>query len=256
MGNELLGKHFESIGRLNDAAEAYSRMRQDVSTTKHIIDCGLYLANVSLQRRDWPMAISNIGKIAGVQNDGDDDHELQAKTRIISGIAQLGQGRYEEAARSFITTPSMIPASSYSHIASPNDVAVYGGLLSLATMERQELQTKVMENQAFRNYLEQEPHIRKAVNLFINGRYSNCLSILESARNDYLLDIHLQKHVPVIYSRIRTKCIVQYFVPFSCVTIKSLNDAFAQPGQLIEDELVTMIREGSLQARIDAKNHV
>lgn len=231
-------------------------MRQDVSTTKHIVDCGMYIANICIQRRDWAMALNNVGKIGGVQGDGDEDVSSQAAAKIIAGISQLGLGRLEDAAKIFIQAPAYDSSFDYAHIASPNDVAVYGGLLALATMNRQDLQTKVMDSQSFRSYLEYEPHIRKAIKLFINGRYANCLSILETGRNHYLLDMYIQKHVPDIYARIRSKCIVQYFVPFSCVTIKSLDDAFAQPGETVEDELATMIREGVLRARIDAQNKV
>lgn len=255
MGNEDLGKHLESIGKLSEAAEAYARMRQDVSTTKHIIDCGIHLANVSLHRRDFTMVLNNVGKITGVQN-GDDDKPLQAYTRIASGVALLGLGRFEDAARSLLNADFSVAPTEYNHIASPNDIAIYGGLLALATMDRKDLQQRVLDNQSFRTFLEHEPHIRKAISLFVNGRYSSCLSILEGSRPDYLLDIYLQKHVHAIYSRIRSKCIVQYFVPFSCVTLESLESAFARPGESIVPELVEMIREKDLEARIDAKNKV
>ncbi|TWU73320.1 hypothetical protein ED733_004359 [Metarhizium rileyi] len=255
MGNEDLGKHFESIGRLFEATEAYTRMRQDVSTTKHIIDCGMHLANVSLYRRDYTMVLNNIGKITAVQ-DSDEEKALQAYTKIVSGIALLNLERFGDAAKSFLRTDSSVPSTEYNHIASPNDIAVYGGLLALATMDRKELQQRVLDNQSFRTFFEHEPHIRKAISLFVNGRYSSCLSILEGSRADYLLDIYLQSHIPAIYSRIRTKCIVQYFVPFSCVTIESLDAAFAQPGTSIASELVEMIRQDALKARIDAKNEL
>ncbi|KND91499.1 COP9 signalosome complex subunit 1 [Tolypocladium ophioglossoides CBS 100239] len=253
MGNEDLGKHLESIGKLQQASEAYARMRQDVSTTKHIIDCSMHLANVSLQRRDWTMVLNNVGKIGGVQT-SEEEKATQAYTKIVSGISLLGMGHYGDAAQSFLQADANVPPSDYANIASPNDVAVYGGLTALATMDRRDLQQRVLENHDFRAFLEHEPHIRKAISLFINGRYSNCLSILESARPDYLLDIYLQKHIPTIYSKIRSKCIVQYFVPFSCVTISSLDAAFAKPGHSIEPELVNMIREGSLKAHIDGKD--
>lgn len=255
MGNEDLGKHFESIGMLNEASEAYSRMRQDVSTTKHIVDCGIHLASVALQRQDWNMVLNNMNKISGVQN-GDDEDSLQAYTKIMYGISLLGTGNFEDAAKSFLQTDFSVPPTQYNSIASPNDVAIYGGLLALATMDRKDLQSKVLDNQSFRTFLEHEPHIRKAISLFVNGRYSNCLSILESVKPDYSLDLHLQRHITHIYSRIRTKCIVQYFIPFSCVTLESLETAFAAPGQSIEAELVRMIREDSLLARIDTKNKV
>ncbi|EQL02639.1 26S proteasome, regulatory subunit Rpn7 [Ophiocordyceps sinensis CO18] len=253
MGHEDLGKHLENTGKLQEALEAYGRMRQDVSTTKHIIDCGKHLANVSLQRHDWSTALSAMSKTAGVHG-GDFGESPHAFIKIVSGISHLGMGHYDDAAQFFLQADFAEPPSKYAHIASPNDVAIYGGLTALATMERQDLQQRVLDNHAFRMFLEHEPHLRKAISLFINGRYTSCLSILESARPDYLLDYRIHKHIPAIYSKIRTKCIVQYCEPFSRVTIASLDAAFGQPGQSMKPELVEMIRDGLLKARIDAKN--
>ncbi|KAK5997465.1 COP9 signalosome complex subunit 1 [Cladobotryum mycophilum] len=255
MGNEDLGKHLESIGKLTEAAEAYTRMRPDVSTTKHIVDCGMHLANVALQRRDWTSVRNHVGKVASIQT-GDDEKSLLAYTRIVSGIALLGLENYPDSAKTLIQTDPNVPYSEYNHIASPNDVAIYGGLLALATMDRKDLQARILDNSSFRTFLEQEPHIRKAIGLFVNGRYSNCLEILESVRADYMIDIYLQPHIPEIYSRIRAKCIIQYFIPFSCVTLESLDTAFSLSGQSIEGELVRMISDGSLKARIDTKNRL
>ncbi|GFP58939.1 hypothetical protein ACSS6W_008293 [Trichoderma asperelloides] len=253
MGNEDLGKHFESIGRLSEATEAYNKMRHDVSTTKHIFDCGMHLASVAFQRHDWATVLSNVGKISNIQS-GDDEQEQQAYTKVASGVALMGMGNFHDAAMTLIHTNPNVSPTEYSTVASPNDVAIYGGLLSLATMDRTALQSRILDNQSFRTFLEHEPHIRKAISLFVNGRYSTCLSILESVRADYLLDIYLQPHVPAIYSLIREKCIVQYFIPFSCVTLDSLDAAFGKHGQSVEPELIRMIRDGSLKARIDAKN--
>ncbi|PFH60418.1 hypothetical protein XA68_11006 [Ophiocordyceps unilateralis] len=253
MGNEDLGKHLESIGKLQEASDAYGRMRQDVGTAKHIVECIRHVTTVALQRRDWTVVSSSVGKLAGVQTD-EDDKSTQAYVKVASGIALLCTSHYLDAANSFLQVDSSAPPAAYANVASPNDIAIYGGLTALATMQRQDLQQRVLDNQAFRTFLEQEPNVRKAISLFINGRYSSCLSILESVRPDYLLDIYLHKQIPALYSKIRSKCIVQYFVPFSCVTIDSLNTAFGQPGQSIEPELVDMVRDGLLKARIDAKD--
>lgn len=251
MGNEDLGRHLEAIGELDAAAEAYYRMRPDVSTSKHLIDVGKHLVSISVQRREWPMVTANLNKITGLQN-GDEEKAIQPYLKIMHGIALLGQEKYADAALSFLQTDATSPSSTYNDYASPNDVAIYGGLLALATMDRKDLQAKVLDNQNFRTFLELEPHIRRAITQFVNGRYSACLAILESYRSDYLLDIYLQKHIKSIYSQIRSKCIVQYLIPFSCVTLESMNAAFALPGQSLEDELAGMIREGVLQARIDS----
>jgi COP9 signalosome complex subunit 1 len=118
-------------------------------------------------------------------------------------------------------------------------------------MDRSELQDKVLGNTDFRNFLELEPHIRRAINHFCNSKYSACLEVLEGYRTDYLLDVHLSRAVGVIYGNIRTKAIVQYFIPFSCVTLAEMASKFPTPGFAIEAELEEMINSGILDARID-----
>lgn len=254
MGNEDLGKHFEKIGRLNDAAEAYSRMRQDVSHNKHIVEYARHLVDIALRRRDWSMVLANMSKIFSTIQNGDDS--LSNYTALMSGIASLGIESYSNAARHFLQMDGMSQLSDYSHIASPNDIAIYGGLAALATMDRVDLQERLLQSSNFRPILDYEPGMRKAVTLFYNGRYADCLSILETFRNDCLLDIYLQKHVPTIFSRIRSRCIVNYFAPFSCVTLRRLSEAFSASEDLIAEEVASMIRDGSLNARINAKDKV
>lgn len=256
MGNEDLGKHYQKIGLLAEAAEAFGRMRHDVTTTKQIMSCGLHLISVSLQRHDWNLVLSNVGKVSGFQQTEEDATTFQPFIKLASGLALLGLGSYKDAARNFMATDLQAPPEGLREIASLNDVAVYGGLLALATMERSELQKRVLENAVFKHALEHEPHIRKAISLFVNGRYSACLEMLESSRADYLLDIYLCKHVSAIFALIRSKCITQYFKPFSCVTLANLEASFARTGESLEDELVGMIKAGTLQARIDSKDRV
>ncbi|KAI1861346.1 uncharacterized protein JN550_010876 [Neoarthrinium moseri] len=251
IGHRDLGQHLESIGELVAASDAYVRMRGDASTQSHILDVSKHLIGVMIQRRDWPSVLANVNKILAGSLSEDDIKVQQPYQKMVSGIAHLHSEKYYDAAKSFLETGDLAICQTYNEIASPNDVATYGGLLALASMDRSELQARVLDNANFRNYLELEPHIRKAVSMFVNGRYAACLAMLESYRPDYLLDVHLQKHIPAIYAQIRSKCIVQYFIPFSCVTLDSMNEAFAKPGESLEAELITMIRSGRLQARIN-----
>ncbi|KAH6624840.1 26S proteasome subunit RPN7-domain-containing protein [Chaetomium sp. MPI-SDFR-AT-0129] len=250
MGNEDLAKHLESIGDLNAAAETYSKMRPDVSTPKQFIDVGKHLVRVSIHRREWAMVGAHLSKLGGSQP-AEEERTVQLYLKISQGIALLGHLKFKEAALSFLSADSSIPAATYNELASQSDVASYGGLLALASMDRGELQRNVLDNAVFRTFLEHAPHIRRAVTQFVSGRYSACISVLESYRADYQLDIFLQKHVASIYSRIRSKCIIQYLIPFSCVSLETMNNAFGGPGQDIENELADMIESGALKARIN-----
>jgi COP9 signalosome complex subunit 1 len=255
MGNEDLGRHYQEIGDLTKAYDAFSRMRQDALLQKHIADIGRHLVSVAIEQRNWVAVASNTQKMLGVSLSSDEEKALQPLIKVAAGLAHLAEGKFSDASTSFITADFGV-GSTFNHIASLNDVAIYGGLCALASMNRDELQRKVLDNPNFRAYLELEPHIRRAISFFVNGRYSACLSILEGYRNDYLLDIYLYNHVAELYNRIRSKSIIQYFIPFSCVTIDSLNEAFAPGGGSIEDELISMIKSGDLEGRIDTQNRV
>lgn len=255
MGNEDLGKHYHAIGDLPKAFEAFSRMRQDISISKHIIDVSRHLIEVAVEQRNWIAVTSNVAKIRGIMSASEEDRSINPYLQAAEALAQFEEGHYHVAAASFLSTESGM-GSSANTIISPNDVAIYGGLCALATMDRNELQKKVLENSSFRTYLELEPQIRRAIAFFVNSRYTSCLNILESYRADYLLDIYMQRHIDDLYRMVRSKSIVQYFIPFSCVTLDSMNQAFAPPGKNIDKELSNMIQNGELNARINTIDRV
>lgn len=256
MGNEDLGKHYQATGDLTKSFEAFSRMRQDVSHNKHVIAISKHLIEVAIEQGNWIAVSSNVAKIRGVMVPTDEDSAaLQPYLSVTEGLAHLADGEFYFAALSFLKAEPGL-GLTYNNIITANDVAIYGGLCALASMDRNELQTEVLENSNFRTYLELEPHIRRAISAFVNSRYSTCLEILEAYYTDYFLDIHLQKHIEELYQLVRGKSIVQYFIPFSCVTLDSLNATFAASGKTIDKELVAMIQRKELDARIDTQNRV
>ncbi|OQV09029.1 hypothetical protein CLAIMM_13212 [Cladophialophora immunda] len=267
MGNEDLGTHYYTIGDLNNAVKAYSRMRDYCTTTAHITSTAFRIIAVAIEQRNWLAVQSQVQKVKNIQLKPEDMTRNQPKIQAASGLQQMSNGHYREAANSFLSTdPSL--GDNYSDVLTSNDVAVYGGLCALASMTRSELQTKVLENNSFRNFLELEPHIRRAISFFCASKYSQCLEILESYRADYLLDIYLQPLVRDIYTKIRTKSIVQYLEPFSKVTLASMERMFgraalsngaangAATGPDFLSEIVSLIQQGRLGARIDMEQGV
>jgi COP9 signalosome complex subunit 1 len=255
MGNEDLGKQYQAMGDLPKAFECFSRMRQDISVSKHIVDVSRHLIEVAAEQRNWIAVTSNVQKIRGGGWSSDEDKSILPYLQAVEALACFDNGEYHHAAGLFLNTEAGM-GSSAATIISPNDVAIYGGICALATMDRNELQRRVLENSSFRTYLELEPQIRRAIAFFVNSRYTACLNILETYHADYLLDFYLQKHIDELYFMVRSKSIVQYFIPFSCVTLDSLNQAFATPGKTVDKELVMMIQRGDLNARINTIDRV
>jgi COP9 signalosome complex subunit 1 len=257
MGNEDLGAHYHAIGDLTSATKAYGRMRDYCTTPAHIASTSFRVIEVAIDQNNWLAIQSSVHKIRNLQLKADDQAKSQPKTQAAMGLSQMHGGDYRDAAISFLNTdPSL--GDKYCEVLTSNDVAVYGGLCALASMDREELQSKVLDSASFRNFLELEPHIRRAITFFCATKYAQCLEILEAYRADYLLDIHLQRHVPKLYELIRTKSIVQYCVPFSRIKLDSMAKIFANPNSNtpFEDELVPLIESGMLKAKIDLEFRV
>ncbi|KAJ5591829.1 COP9 signalosome subunit 1 (CsnA) [Penicillium hispanicum] len=266
MGNEDLGNHYYEMGDLVAASKAYSRMRDYCTTPNHIASMLFKLISVSIERGDWLSVQSYVHRLRNAQSKPEDLAKNQSKMSAAFGLAQMHAGSYLEAANTFLSTESSL-GDTFNEVLTPNDIAVYGGLCALASMDRNELQNRVLDNASFRYFLELEPHIRRAIAFFCNSKFRPCLDILNSYRADYLLDIHLQRHVSALYKRIRTKSIQQYLVPFSCVTLDSMATIFAptvvggqaQPTGMkspFVQELIRLIKEGVLDARIDLERGV
>ncbi|KAL8944198.1 MAG: hypothetical protein Q9216_000622 [Gyalolechia sp. 2 TL-2023] len=265
MGHDDLGQHFHRIGDLINSVKAYGRMRDYCTTPSHVVIMNLRLISVSIDQGNWLAVQTNVQKLRSPGQQFAEAQRLTAKLSAAMGLALLASGNYKGAAQEFIDAdPRMVQArlddpadeEAYNEVMTPNDVAVYGGLCALASMDRIELQKYVLDNSKFRSYLELEPHIRRAIAFFVSSKYSSCLSILESYQADYLLDIYLQPHLSELYFQIRSKAIQQYFIPFSCVTMVALAAAFDADEQTIEHELTSMIKRGNLDARIDLVDRV
>lgn len=253
MGNEDLGSHYHHIGDLSAATKAYGRMRDYCTTPAHIASMSLKIILVSIEQGNWMAVQSNVLKIRNLGQRDDDAKKFQPRLAAAMGLAQLASGNYREAAHSFLSTDPSLLSDEHTEILTANDVAVYGALCALASMDRHELQSAVLDNGPFRNFLELEPHLRRAVSLFAASKYGPCLAVLDAYKADYRLDLHLHRHVPDLYYAVRAKSIVQYFIPFSCVTLEAMAGAFGTSARAIEAELVDMIERGNLEARIDTQ---
>ena len=266
MGYQDLGKQYQSIGDLANSTKSFSKMYDYMTANGHMVTMCMHLIQVAIDQRNWYAVTMNAQRIwANGTSKYEEAKKQSAKLASALGLAELASRNYRGAAHYFINAdPRMTQAKpddpndeeAFNEVLTPNDVAVYGGLSAIASLSRSELQSKVLEHKTFRNYLELEPHIRRAISFFIASKYSACLAILEGWKADYLLDIYLQSCFMEILERVRRKAIQQYFIPFSCVTLIALAEAFNTDETTIEIELTQMIKRGDLDARVDLVDRV
>lgn len=126
----------------------------------------------------------------------------------------------------------------------------------MATFERSQLHKEVLISNTFKLFLELEPQLRDVIINFYESKYGKCLTQLEDMKDNMMLDIYLASHVNTLFSMIRSRSLVQYFSPYSSADLRLMAGSFNTSVASLEDELMTLILEGKIQARIDSHNKV
>ncbi|CAN0076088.1 unnamed protein product, partial [Hapterophycus canaliculatus] len=170
-----------------------------------------------------------------------------------AGLVHLDQKEYAKAARKFVDVSPEL-GSSFDGVVAPEDMAVYGGLCALATFSRDEMKRRVLENASFKNFLDLVPQVRELTNDFANSRYRSCLKYLAELKGDLQLDLHLHKHLDVLYKMIEDKCLMQYFSPYTSVRLGAMSEAFGMEVSEVESKVAALIISDQVSARIDSTN--
>jgi len=71
-----------------------------------------------------------------------------------------------------------------------------------------------------------------------------------------MLDMYISPHVNTLYSQIRNKALVQYFSPYMSADMRKMSESFNTTVPALEDELMQLILDGQIKARIDSHNKV
>ncbi|XP_051117299.1 COP9 signalosome complex subunit 1-like [Andrographis paniculata] len=253
MGYNDFGDYYYSHGQLGEAFKNYVRTRDYCTTSKHIIHMCLNAILVSIEMGQFTHVTSYAGKAE--QSQEALDPVTIAKLRCAAGLAHLESKKYKLAARKFLETGPEL-GNNYTEVISPQDIATYGSLCALASFDRSELKSKVIDNINFRNFLELVPEIRELINDFYTSHYASCLEYLGSLKANLLLDIHLHDHVEALYEQIRCKALIQYTLPFVSVDLRMMAGAFNTSVTSLEKELETLITNDQIQARIDSHNKI
>ncbi|KAH6779835.1 COP9 signalosome complex subunit 1 [Perilla frutescens var. hirtella] len=253
MGYNDFGDFYYAHGQLGEAFKNYVRTRDYCTTSKHIIHMCLNAILVSIEMGQFTHVTSYVSKAE--QSQDALDPVTIAKLRCAAGLAHLEGKKYKLAARKFLEVGPEL-GNNYTEVIAPQDVATYGSLCALASFDRAELKTKVIDNANFRNFLELVPEIRELINDFHTSHYASCLEYLGNLKANLLLDIHLHDHVETLYEQIRSKALIQYTLPFVSVDLHMMANAFNTSVTGLEKELETLITNDQIQARIDSHNKI
>ncbi|KAL6499306.1 COP9/signalosome complex subunit Csn1 [Orobanche hederae] len=253
MGYNDFGEFYYAHGQFGEAFKNFVRTRDYCTTSKHIIQMCLHAILVSIEMGQFTHVTSYVSKAE--QSQDALDPVTIAKLRCAAGLAHLESRKYKLAARKFLETGPDL-GNNYTEVIAPQDIATYGSLCALASFDRAELKSKVIDNINFRNFLELVPEVRELINDFHTSHYASCLEYLGNLKANLLLDIHLHDHVETLYEQIRNKALIQYTLPFVSVDLHMMANAFNTTITALEKELEALITNDQIQARIDSHNKI
>jgi COP9 signalosome complex subunit 1 len=183
-----------------------------------------------------------------------------AKLKCYQALTLLGKTdapkKYRSVAEAMIDIP--FEAGSFcSDTLSPNDIAIYGGLSALASFDRRELQTRLLNNANFKNFLGLEPSLYELIESFYRSKYTRCFEILNEYKQLLRLDMFMESSLDRLMQLVHEKAIVQYCTPYSNIDMRKMARAFNIDVDTLEDYLVDLIGKNEMMtARIDSHNKV
>eukprot|EP00804_Cyclotella_cryptica_P006535 CCRYP_012795-RB/>CCRYP_012795-RB protein AED:0.08 eAED:0.08 QI:33/1/1/1/1/1/5/63/522 len=241
-----LGEFHWGRGELREGWRRVVRSRDYCMNGVQHSNVNLLLVEMSIDTKDWPNARDTIARAEHTVQGDSGDPLFPQKLRAANALVLLAEGKYYDAAKLFASV-SLDLTNQFSSVLSAEDLAMYGALLGLATFDREKLHSLVIDG-PFKGRLELVPAMRDALRHYSLAEYGQCISILQSSvRRDILLDIHLHAHVPVLLDMIRDRCIVQYFQPYSSVSLEKMGKVFGYNESDMEDIVANLIINGGVQ---------
>ncbi|XP_059613641.1 COP9 signalosome complex subunit 1b isoform X1 [Phlebotomus argentipes] len=258
-GHDDLGDHYLNCGDLSNALKCYSRARDYCTSGKHVVNMCLNVIKVSIYLQNWSHVLSYVSKAESTPDfaegcSKDANQAVVTRLKCAAGLAELATKKYKSAAKHFLQ--ANFDHCDFPEMISSSNVAMYGGLCALATFDRQELQKNVISSSSFKLFLELEPQLRDIIFKFYESKYASCLRLLDEIRDNLLLDMYIAPHINALYTQIRNRALIQYFSPYLSADLRKMATAFNRTVAALENEVMQLILDGQIQARIDSHNKI
>jgi COP9 signalosome complex subunit 1 len=287
MGHRDLANFHHKAGDLQAAIRMHTKTRDYCAMSSHVVDMCLAVIEVALELANYAIVKNYVIKAEAALEASAGGSGAQPKAKVVnlpgmvqqgltkkeeaterartatierlsvaSGVAEMGQGNYERAAFLLLKGTANARGDDAQHYISPADIALYAVFCGLATMDRQQIKRRLLENAELRPLLEGESWLKELMAAFHESRYQRFLELLATYNPRPALDLHLSAQLKQLLPRIQNRAVVQYFQPYGSVSLGKMALAFGWQEDKMLKQIVELVSSGQLQARIDSKNKV
>lgn len=265
-----LAKHLIFTGNSAEAMHQLTMAKSYCSSQRQIQSLFLLLAETGLNCKNYKRVRELYDPSLEVKHEM--NNSFVSKLNAARGVAYLAEGKMKEAARSFLAITSEL-TNDFKQVLSSEDIALYGGLSALLALDRKEMEVMVMSSprqrngtaatvpasgSAFGERLEVIPHLKEAIEAYIRADYAECLSRLDKVRGLWEMDMYLAPQSKELWEKVRGKCLIQYFEPYSSVSLYDVMESFSFDNmEQLEDLIADFIERKEMRnVRIDGVNKI
>jgi COP9 signalosome complex subunit 1 len=247
------GDFLRRWGKLDDSSKQYLKARDFCSTPQHQVECCFRLISINFEMQNYQAARSFTSKIFDIST----DHTVRSKASAFEGILQTMAGHFRSATESFLSIGHQLDDQSLGTVLL-SDVALCGGLCILATSNRADiLKTFSSSNTFIKHILLHQPALRSMILEYANGKFSNCISFVESLQSTKMKsNIFLREISQSILKAISEKVVFQYLLPYEVISMDDVATSLQVSGEFVEKFVAILINKKLLVAKIDLEKRV
>lgn len=173
------------------------------------------------------------------------DPSFPLRLKVAAGTAYLAEGKFQQAAQQLISVWAGEDLGL-----PPEDIALYGTLCGLVSLEREKLQS-LLDTPGF---LDLVPRLRDALQFYCRADHPACLRTLHQLYPMLELDMILAPHLEDLFEGILHRLCMEYLKPYRKVNLTHMASIFGVPTDRMITILADLIRVGKIEAsRIDCQ---
>ncbi|GAA5806243.1 hypothetical protein HPULCUR_011774 [Helicostylum pulchrum] len=255
-----LGDYYYKKGELPTAMKNYIRTRDYCNSSQNILDMCFNTIKVYLDDCNFSHVVQTyITRAESVPYIPDKVHNM-SKLKCCQALSLLGGADYPQRyslVANALTEVSFESVNYFNVVMSANDVAIYGGLCALVSMDRRQLQTQVLNNTNFKSFLALEPSLNELIESFYKSKYTRCFQLLDKYSQLLKFDMYLEPHLDTLIQLVREKAMIQYCIPYSIVDMRKMAASFNLSVDDLENDLAGLIgKKRKIDARIDSHKKI
>jgi COP9 signalosome complex subunit 1 len=245
-----IGDYSYERGNLEDAMKSYYRCRDYCTMPWHLDEMYESVFNVSADLDEFA-TVGYASQSRTAQGGDAPVRPLGAERKqVSSAMASLRQKDYAGAARALLDLKSFSEAV-FPTLISCQDISVYGTVLAVATLSREDLRNISSSGHPFRQYIEFVPCMKSFLDNFLEGRYLNVMETCRLLGQQLQFDIIFSRHLNAVIALIIDKVFLQFVQPYEALDLTKMASGLNMPVDEVVSHLSGLIASDRILAKLD-----